>query len=72
MLWGGDQSKHHQDICCTQWFMHMCALVHVHVGGRAQREKNAQFGATDKQCLIRCAAVMYKFTYLLIITSNQN
>jgi len=40
------------------------ALVHMHVGGRAQREKNTQFGTTDKQCLIRCAALMYKFRYL--------
>jgi hypothetical protein len=42
----------------------MRALVHMHVGGRAQREKNTQFGTTDKQCLIRCAALMYKFRYL--------
>jgi hypothetical protein len=46
------QSKQRQDIRCTQWFMHMHALMRICVGGRAEREKNAQFGATDKQCLI--------------------
>jgi len=68
----GKQSKQRQDICCTLWFMHMHALVRVCVGGRAQTEKNALLAVTYKQSLIRCAALMYKFRYLLIITGIQN
>jgi hypothetical protein len=41
------QSKQHQDIYCTLWFMHMNALVRVRVGGRAQTEKNALLGVTS-------------------------
>jgi len=52
--------------------MHMHALVRVCVGGRAQTEKNALLAVTYKQSLIRCAALMYKFRYLLIITGIQN